>query len=116
MISTKHSTKVIVRAQRIMRAAAAVACLALAACGNGFMDDQPDTEIPSGCASGRLGCVTDHNIAMAVARPSDLATPRREQPRDSLRRDAVMSAHRQGTTPVQSGGGITATTLQGGSR
>jgi type IV pilus biogenesis protein CpaD/CtpE len=116
MTSSKRSIATGAASRWATLAAVAAACFTLTACGNGFMDDQPDTEIASGCVSGRLGCVTDHNIAMAVARPSDLATPRREQPRDSLRRDAVTSAYRQGAAPSPAGGTATGTTLQGGSR
>jgi type IV pilus biogenesis protein CpaD/CtpE len=74
-------------------AAAALGCALLAGCADGpgaaaLMDAGEES-----CA-GRLGCVTDHNIAAMVDRPSDLARPRKDRPRDALRREAVLSAWR----------------------
>jgi type IV pilus biogenesis protein CpaD/CtpE len=85
-------------------AAAAAACLLLAACGNGLREETAEAEYPSGCASGQLGCATSHNIATAAARPSDLVQPRREQPRDYRRREAAIAAYRQGDTRIQTAG------------
>jgi pilus biogenesis lipoprotein CpaD len=51
-----------------------------------------DTE-PTSC-SAQLGCTTEHNIAAVVDRPADLVTPRRDKPRDAVRREAVLSAWR----------------------
>ncbi len=84
--------------------ALAAACLLLAACGNGLREETAESEYPSGCASGQLGCATAHNIATAAARPSDLVHPRREQPRDSRRREAAIAAYRQGDTRIQTAG------------
>jgi len=91
------------RARRKWAAPIALAslCALLSACGNGFAGETAETLNPSGCASGRLGCATDQNIAALAARPSDLVRPRREQPRDAVRRDAVIAAYRQGTARAQ---------------
>ena len=95
----------------------AAMCALLSACGNGFMADDSDMEAASGCISGRLGCITEQNIAAVAARPSDLARPRWVQPRDTARRDAVISAYRHGGGRAPSTGGTGGTTtLQEGSR
>jgi type IV pilus biogenesis protein CpaD/CtpE len=69
-------------------------CALLAGCA----DELPspafaDAEFPP--CEVRLGCATAHNIAAMVDRPADLALPRRERPRDAVRREAVLSAYRQ---------------------
>lgn len=89
------------------------ACMLVSACGGSFMDDTPETEIPSGCSTGMLGCVTQGNIAAMAARPSDLVKPRREQPRDAARRDAVMAAYRQGATRAPTTGSVGTMQLEG---
>jgi type IV pilus biogenesis protein CpaD/CtpE len=92
-------------------------CALLSACGNGFMAEASDMETASGCVSGRLGCVTEQNIAAVAARPSDLARPRRVQPRDTARRDAVISAYRHGGSRAPNAGSTGGTTtLQEGNR
>ncbi len=67
---------------------------------------------PESCEA-QLGCVTGHNIAAMVDRPSDLAVPRREGRRDSMRRKAVLSAWRGNGQPPQ---GAAQAPAQGGSR
>jgi hypothetical protein len=59
----------------------------------------------------RLGAVTDHNIAVMVDRPSDLEAPRRDRPRDSVKREASLSTWRGAGQPAAG-----ATQIQGGSR
>jgi hypothetical protein len=83
--------------------ALAAACALLSAC----MADPPAADL-------RLGDTTEHNIAALAARPSDLAIPRRTQPRDSERRDTVIASYRKDggqlqkesipTLPAQEGG------------
>jgi hypothetical protein len=103
--------------QRAVVAALAGLGMLLSACGNDFAHETTEAEFPSGCASGRLGCVTERNIAAVAAKPSDLVRPRREQPRDAARREAVMSAYRQGGGARAHGtGSAIGTTLQEGSR
>jgi type IV pilus biogenesis protein CpaD/CtpE len=91
-------------------AAMAGACALLAGCVGepgpmALMDAEPDA------CEARLGCVTGHNIAAMVDQPSDLAVPRREGRRDSVRREAVLSAWRgngqlsQGAAPAPVPGG-----------
>jgi pilus biogenesis lipoprotein CpaD len=43
----------------------------------------------------QLGCATRHNIAVLAENPSDLMRPRRETPRDAMRRDSVLSGYFQ---------------------
>jgi len=78
---------------RAVSLAAAGACMALSACGGGFADDAPASDIAPACGASRLGCATAHNIAALVDKPADLAAPRKQQPRDSMRRHAVLSAY-----------------------
>jgi type IV pilus biogenesis protein CpaD/CtpE len=56
---------------------------------------------PNGCGAW-LGCATQHNIAAVVDRPADLAMPRRDRPRDALRREAILAAWRDGGLDPQS--------------
>ena len=77
-------------------------CALLAGCVDepgplALMDAEP------GPCEARLGCATEHNIAAMVDRPSDLAVPRKNRPRDSLRRDAVLSAWRANSQHSQGG-------------
>lgn len=64
-------------------AALAVPAL-LAGCGGGEAD-----------AEWRPGAVTRGNIAALAANPDDLYLPRREAPRDAVRRDAVIGQYAQ---------------------
>jgi type IV pilus biogenesis protein CpaD/CtpE len=72
---------------------AALGCALLAGCA-----DEPGAaalmDFGEESCAGRLGCVTDHNIAAMVDRPSDLTRPRKDRPGDALRREAVLSAWR----------------------
>jgi Pilus biogenesis CpaD protein (pilus_cpaD) len=52
---------------------------------------------PGGC----IGCATERNIAAVLDRPADLAAPRREGPRDALRREADLSAYRGNSVQYQ---------------
>ena len=52
---------------------------------------------------GRLGCASAHNLAVLAARPSDLAEPRREGPRDARRRDVQLTAWRGERAPASPG-------------
>ena len=76
-------------------AAIAGLCTMLAGCGGELASPALfDTE-PMSC-SAQFGCATERNIAAMIDRPADLVTPRRDKPRDALRREAVLSAWRTG--------------------
>ncbi len=74
-------------------AAIAGLCALLAGCGDEPAPPSLLITEPAGCGA-QLGCTTERNIAAMVDRPTDLATPRRDKPRDAVRRDAVITAWR----------------------
>ena len=75
--------------------AIAGACVLLTGCGDELVSPAFfENEAPA-CWM-QLGCITERNIAAVVDRPTDLAMPRREQPRDSVRRETVLSIYRSG--------------------
>ena len=74
-------------------AAIAGLCMMLAGCDSELASPALfDTE-PAGCGV-QLGCATQHNIAAVVDRPADLVIPRKDKPRDAVRREAVLTAWR----------------------
>jgi hypothetical protein len=78
-------------------ALALIALLPLAACGAGSLAQDPfgDATVECGDDYGawRPGCATKRNIAAQAEHPADLHTPRGESPRDSMRRDALISGY-----------------------
>jgi type IV pilus biogenesis protein CpaD/CtpE len=74
-------------------AATAGLCMMLAGCGGELASPVLFNTEPASC-SAQLGCTTEHNIAAVVDRPADLVTPRKDKPRDAVRRDGVLSAWR----------------------
>lgn len=65
--------------------------------------------LPAGCGWGeadpewRPGAATRGNIAALAANPDDLYLPRREAPRDAVRRDAVIGHYGQRRTDASAG-------------
>ena len=81
-------------------ALALIALLPLAACGTDGLARDPFGDAASSCGESRAGqeawlpgCATKRNIAALAEHPGDLDTPRGEAPRDSMRRDAVISGY-----------------------
>jgi hypothetical protein len=103
----------------VRAALALIALLPLAACGAGNFANDPFGDAAAGCGDDRgawrPGCATQRNIATLAEHPGDLNTPRGEGPRDSMRRDALISGYAHSSAggepraPVQpvptSGGG-----------
>ncbi len=82
--------------------AIAGACVLLSACGGDGLPLAQMVEVQSCCKS-CIGCAMEHNLAMLVDKPSDLAIPRKEGPRDSTRREAMLSAYRGAGQPSEGG-------------
>lgn len=83
---------------RTLRVALAlVTLLPLAACGAGTLSQDPFGDAGAGCGDDhrtwRPGCATKRNIAALAEHPRDLVKPRSEGPRDSMRRDALISGY-----------------------
>lgn len=81
-----------------LRAALAlIALLPLASCGADSLARDPFGDAAAGCGGHQgawlPGCATKRNIAALAEHPGDLDTPRGEAPRDSMRRDAVISGY-----------------------
>ena len=81
-----------------LRTALALAMLLpLAACGGASFAEDPFDDAASGCGEQqrvwRPGCATERNIAAQAENTRDLDTPRGEFPRDSMRRDAMLSGY-----------------------
>jgi type IV pilus biogenesis protein CpaD/CtpE len=84
------------------RAAAVVGlCALLAGCADEIAYPALLDGDEIGCGAW-LGCATQHNIAAVVDRPADLDVPRRERPRDAVRREAIISAWRGSGVDPQS--------------
>lgn len=58
-----------------------------------------------------LGCATQHNLAVMVANPSDLAQPRVAQPPYQERRSKVLDAYAKGESPSAKYPGYTSGTI-----
>lgn len=84
--------------QNTVRAVLAlIALLPLVGCGSGTFDQDPFADAAAECGGDhdrwRPGCATQRNIAALADNPADLRTPRSEAPRDSMRRDALISGY-----------------------
>jgi hypothetical protein len=84
--------------RRVARVALAlISLLPLAACGGGTLAQDPFGDAAAECGDDhgawRPGCATKRNIAALAEHPGDLDTPRGEGPRDSMRRDALISGY-----------------------
>ena len=107
-----------IRAKTVRAALALIAPLLLAACGPGALTQDPFGDAAAGCGdrpgAWRPGCATQRNIAALAEKAGDLDTPRGEAPRDSMRRDALISGYissrasgeaRTDSQPAPAGGG-----------
>ena len=83
--------------------AIAGACALLSACSGDAVPLAQLGEAPS-CCETCIGCVTGHNLAAVVANPSDLDVPRKDAPRDAVRREAVLQAYRAAGASYETGG------------
>ena len=106
------------RSKTVRAALALIALLPLAACGPGALTPDPFGDAAAGCGdrpgAWRPGCATRRNIAALAEKPGDLDAPRGEAPRDSMRRDALISGYisnnasgetRAHSQPAPAGGG-----------
>lgn len=80
--------------------------LALAAC-------EP-AEPGSGMAAWQPGVASAYNAALLADHPADFDRPRRETPRDAVRRGAVISSYRLGATGESATASGTSTQQSGG--
>ena len=87
-----YSLTITVRAALVL-----IALLPLAGCGGGTFAQDPFADAAAECGSDRdrwrPGCATQRNIAALADNPADLRTPQSEAPRDSMRRDALISGY-----------------------
>lgn len=86
------------KAARVLRLAPIlIALMLLAGCGGGSLAQDPFGDAAALCRDEQQewlpGCATNRNIAAVAERPRDLDTPRAESPRDSMRRDALISGY-----------------------
>lgn len=76
---------------------ALMALLSLTGCGTDSFSRDPFGDAPARCGEDRgewrPGCATMANIAAQADNHRDLDTPRREAPRDAMRRDALISGY-----------------------
>lgn len=70
--------------------------LLLSACAGAPAVVAPEPQAHSACFESRLGCATEHNLAVLAAHPADLARPRRLTRRDPIRRDTMLAAYAHG--------------------
>jgi hypothetical protein len=107
------------RSTAMRTALALIAALPLAACGAESLSRDPFGDAAStGCGGDqtawRPGCATARNVAAMADNPRDLDTPRGEAPRDSMRRDALISGYnRSGASGEPRAGGQAAPTSGG---
>jgi Pilus biogenesis CpaD protein (pilus_cpaD) len=74
-----------------------IVLMPLAGCGGGSLAHDPFGDAAALCQDEQQkwlpGCATNRNIAAVAEHPRDLDTPRAESPRDSTRRDALISGY-----------------------
>ena len=105
--------------RRMLRVALALALLLpLAACGAGTLSQDPFGDAGAGCGdehrAWRPGCATRRNIAALAEHPRDLDKPRGEGPRDSMRRDALISGYTGSSAGAEPRAPAQAATASGG--
>ncbi len=85
------------RSKMVRVALTLIALLPLAGCGAGTLAQDPFGDAAAECGDDhgtwRPGCATKRNIAALAEHPGDLHTPRGEGPRNSMRRDALISGY-----------------------
>ena len=85
------------RSKAARTALALITLMPLASCGASTFGQDPFADATTECGDDqrawRPGCVTKRNIAASADHPGDLDTPRGEAPRDSMRRDALISSY-----------------------
>jgi hypothetical protein len=85
------------RSKAARAALALITLMPLASCNAGTFGLDPFADAAAECGDRQRawqpGCATKRNIAALADHPGDLDTPRGEAPRDSTRRDALISGY-----------------------
>lgn len=85
------------RSKAVRAALVLIALMPLASCGASTFGQDSFADAATECGDDQgawqPGCATKRNIAASADHPGDLDTPRGEAPRDSMRRDALISGY-----------------------